>query len=72
MSRKSKYRVKVVVENNHGLSSPDTKYVIQKKTIFGWMDEHSATRKKDWAYQCCEEMNTKYEDIRTKNKTTKK
>ena len=68
---KSKYRVKVVVDNNLGLSSPDTKYVIQKKTIFGWEDEHKPTVKRDWAYQTCEEMNTEYETIRNRNKSKK-
>jgi hypothetical protein len=69
---RSKFRVKVVVENNHGFTRPETKYVIQRKWIFGWDDEHSATNEKEWAYRTCEEMNTDYETIRAKNKTNKK
>lgn len=68
--RKSKYRVKVTVTNY--TVRPETRYVIQQKTLFGWMDKSDATPKKDWAYECCEEMNTDYEEIRAKNKSNKK
>ena len=63
-----RYRVKVVVENNLGLSSPDTKYVIQKRGLFWWDDEHDATTNKDWAYRTCDEMNVPYDEMREKMK----
>lgn len=69
MGTKSKYRVKVVVDNHLGLSRPDTKYVIQKKIFFWWENVHDPTGNKEWAYKTCEEMNTDYEDIRAKNKS---
>ena len=69
MFMKSKYRVKVVIDNRLGIHYPETKYVIQSRTIFGWVNEHDPTGKKDWAYQTCEEMNTEYEEIRAKNKS---
>lgn len=63
-----RYRVKVVVENNLGLSAPDTKYVIQQKGLFWWDDECDPTTNKEWAYQTCEEMNTPYNEMREKMK----
>jgi len=69
MTTKSKYRVKVTI-SNYGLR-PETRYVIQQKTMFGWVDRSDATSNKQWAYDTCEEMNTDYEDIRAKNKLNK-
>lgn len=68
MSEKSKYRVKVVIDN-HGLR-PERKYVIQKRMFLGWLNECEPTGDVDWAYQTCEEMNTDYETIRTQRKKT--
>lgn len=70
MTIKSKYRVKVTI-NNYGVH-PETRYVIQKKTMLGWVDKSDATRNKNWAYDTCEEMNMDYEDIRAKNKLNQK
>jgi hypothetical protein len=67
MKTKSKYRVKVLVEEPL-FGSPITRYMIQKHTIFGWMKIHEPTGQKDWAYRTCEEMNTDYETIRTQIK----
>ena len=68
MSTRSRYRVKVVVDNHLGLNKPETKYVIQKRWGFWWEDEHDATANKEWAYNTCEEMNTDYETIRKQRK----
>ena len=64
MSKKKKYRVKVVVRNNDDilLTSQKRKYVIQEKFVFGWFDYSTATIDKEWAYQTCIEMNTPYKE----------
>jgi len=64
MSKKKKYRVKVVVRNNINVlaTSQQRKYIIQKKFVFGWFDYSTATTDKEWAYQTCTEINTPYKD----------
>lgn len=63
-----RYRVKVVVDNHHGIDEPETKYVIQEKWGLWWMDENDATTDKEWAYRTCDEMNLPYDQAREKNK----
>jgi hypothetical protein len=68
MKKKSKYRVKVIVKNALAFGSPRREYVIQKRTLFGWINESDSTIHKNWAYETCEEMNTDYETIRAQRK----
>ena len=63
MEKILKYRVKVVVDND-AYPSPETKYVIQFRNLFGWWDYSKEVTNKDWAYRTCEELNTPYEEAR--------
>ena len=58
MSTKNKYRVKVVISSYE--LKPTRKYVIQKKTFLGWVNQHDPVTDIGWAYQTCEEMNKNY------------
>lgn len=58
MSTKNKYRVKVVISSYE--LKPTRKYVIQKKTFLGWVNQHDPVTDIGWAHQTCEEMNKNY------------
>ena len=65
----SKYRVKIIIRGIiiRGSDYNLTRYKIQRKYFgFIWSRVSSSVSDKTWAYETCEEMNTKYEVIREK------